>query len=120
MTGSAKWTNDYLGPRARKIVGNTRESGLEEKLRSMLFCKESFFSSFYMYFTNILCSPILSISTLSSLRAESARARRQRWSIFSPKRNYGHFTIIPAGTRSVVNVGRELFFDGPDGPPKFR
>ena len=50
MTGSAKWTNDYLGPRARKIVGNTRESGLEEKLRSVLFCKKSFF----LHFTCIL------------------------------------------------------------------
>ena len=37
---------------------------------------------------------------------------------FTAKRKNGRFSIIPAGTRSIVIVGH--FFDGPDGPTKFR
>ena len=36
---------------------------------------------------------------------------------FTAKRKNGRFSIIPAGTRSIVIVGH--FFDGPDGPTKF-
>ena len=37
---------------------------------------------------------------------------------FLAKRKNGHFSVILAGTKSVVIVGH--FFDGPDGPTKFR
>ena len=37
---------------------------------------------------------------------------------FLAKRKNGRFSVIPAGTRSVVNVGH--FFSGPDGPTKLR
>ena len=37
---------------------------------------------------------------------------------FSAKRKNGRFSVIPAGTGSVVNVG--YFLGGPDGPTKFR
>ena len=37
---------------------------------------------------------------------------------FSAKRKNGLFSVIPAGTWSVVNVGH--FLGGPDGPTKFR
>ena len=37
---------------------------------------------------------------------------------FLAKRKSGHFSVIPAGTGSVVNVGH--FFGDPDGPNKFR
>ena len=37
---------------------------------------------------------------------------------FSVKRKNGRFSVILAGTKSVVIVGN--FFDGPDGPTKFR
>ena len=37
--------------------------------------------------------------------------------IFAKSKN-GRFSVIPAGTRSVVNVGH--LSGGPDGPTKFR
>ena len=37
---------------------------------------------------------------------------------FSAKRKSGRFSVIPAGTGSVVSVGH--FFGDPDGPNKFR
>ena len=37
---------------------------------------------------------------------------------FSAKRKNGRFSVIPAGTGSVVNV--DHFFGDPDGPNKFR
>ena len=37
---------------------------------------------------------------------------------FSAKRKNGRFSVIPAGTGSVVNVG--YFLGGLDGPTKFR
>ena len=37
---------------------------------------------------------------------------------FLAKRKNGRFSVSPAGTRSVVNVGH--FFSGPDGPTKLR
>ena len=37
---------------------------------------------------------------------------------FLAKRKSGHFSVIPAGTGSVVNVGH--FFGDPDDPNKFR
>ena len=37
---------------------------------------------------------------------------------FSAKRKNGRFSVIPAGTGSVVIVG--YFLGGPDGPTKFR
>ena len=32
--------------------------------------------------------------------------------------SYGRFSVIPVGTKSIVNVVN--FFAGPDGPDKFR
>ena len=37
---------------------------------------------------------------------------------FLAERKNGRFSVIPAGTRSTVIVGH--YFDGPEGPTKFR